>query len=253
MPLNKKILTFAFSLLVTIFVISPSYASEDLSPSQREQVIQLIRKTLTENPEIIMEALDELRLRREAAETAQKQKVLSENKAVIFNDPLTPVAGNPEGDVSLVEFFDYRCGYCKRVFPAVMELVKSDTNLRYVIKEFPILGEESLFASKAALASKKQNKYFEMHVALMTVQGGLTNSKVMETAKSLGLDIEKLKTDMEAEDVKKALQTNYALAQSLGITGTPAFIIGDEVVPGAIGLDQLKALIAEARNRNTKD
>jgi len=253
MPLNKKILTFAFSLLITIFVISPSYATEDLSPSQREQVIQLIRKTLTENPEIIMEALDELRQRREAAEAAQKEKVLSENKAIIFNDPLTPVAGNPEGDVSLVEFFDYRCGYCKRVFPAVMELVKSDTNLRYVIKEFPILGEESLFAAKAALAAKKQNKYFEMHVALMSVQGGLTNSKVMATAKSLGLDIETLKTDMEAEDVKRALQNNYALAQSLGITGTPAFIIGDEVVPGAIGLDQLKALIAEARNQSAQD
>lgn len=253
MPLNKKILTFAFSLLITIFVISPSYATEDLSPSQREQVIQLIRKTLTENPEIIMEALDELRQRREAAEAAQKEKVLSENKAIIFNDPLTPVVSNPEGDVSLVEFFDYRCGYCKRVFPAVMELVKSDTNLRYVIKEFPILGEESLFAAKAALAAKKQNKYFEMHVALMSVQGGLTNSKVMATAKSLGLDIETLKTDMEAEDVKRALQNNYALAQSLGITGTPAFIIGDEVVPGAIGLDQLKALIAEARNQSAQD
>jgi len=253
MPLNKKILTFAFSLLITIFVISPSYATEDLSPSQREQVIQLIRKTLTENPEIIMEALDELRQRREVAEAAQKQKVLSENKAIIFNDLLTPVAGNLQGDVSLVEFFDYRCGYCKRVFPAVMELVKSDTNLRYVIKEFPILGEESLFAAKAALAAKKQNKYFEMHVALMSVQGGLTNSKVMATAKSLGLDIETLKTDMEAEDVKRALQNNYALAQSLGITGTPAFIIGDEVVPGAIGLDQLKALIAEARNQSAQD
>jgi len=238
-----------FVFIAALLTAVPTQASDALSEGERQDVIKLIRETLTKNPEIVMEALEELQRRREVAEAAQKRVILAHSKATIYDDPLTPIAGNPKGDVSLVEFFDYRCGYCKRVFPAVMALVKKDKNLRYVIKEYPILGKESVFASRAALAAKVQDKYFEMHVALMEAPGSLSNSKVMSIAQSIGLDMDKLKTDMESPEVRLALQKNYQLAQSLDITGTPAFIIGDNVVPGAIGLERLEAMVAEAREK----
>jgi len=246
----KIITSLAIGLLFSLPMLSTAQATESLSEGEKEQVIELIRETLTKNPEIIMEALDTLRKRREQAEALQKKMALTENKSAIFNDPLTPVAGNPEGDVSLVEFFDYNCGYCKRVFPAVMELVKKDKELRYVIKEYPILGDSSVYAAKAALAAKMQDKYFEMHVSLMQSRGGLSKDKIMAIAQQIGLDTGKLEKDIESDEIKQALQRNFILGQSLGISGTPAFIIGDEIIPGAIGLDQLEAKVEGARKNN---
>ncbi len=248
----KIIASFAIGIFFSLPLLSTAQATESLSQREREQVIELIRETLTKDPEIIMEALDVLRKRREQAEALQKKTALAENKSAIFNDPLTPIAGNPKGDVSLVEFFDYNCGYCKRVFPVVMELVKKDKDLRYVIKEYPILGDSSIFAAKAALAAKMQDKYFEMHVGLMQTRGGLSKEKIMAIAEQVGLDTDKLEKDMASDEINQALQNNFILGQSLGISGTPAFIIGDEIIPGAIGLDQLEAKIDGVRKSNNE-
>jgi protein-disulfide isomerase len=162
--------------------------------------------------------------------------------------PASPVLGNPSGDVTVVEFLDYRCPYCKAMHQPIADMIAADGNVRVVIKEFPILGDDSLFAARAALAAGKQGKYAEMHAALMTFKGKLSAKDVESTAAQLGLDVVRLKDDMAAPEVDQELQQNYNLAESLGINGTPAFIIGDTLIPGALKLDDLKAHIAKARD-----
>jgi protein-disulfide isomerase len=165
----------------------------------------------------------------------------------VFNDPEVPVLGNRRGDVTLVEFFDYQCGYCKAVHADVRRLIDSDTNIRLVYKEFPILGPASITASRAALAAQRQGKYDALHVALMENRGQLDDDKIYRIAASAGLDLDRLKKDMQAPEISEALQKNLRLASELNIRGTPAFVVGDQIVPGAVGLDKLKELIASGR------
>jgi len=146
-----------------------------------------------------------------------------------------------------VEFFDYRCGYCKQTFPEVMKAVEADGNIRLVLKEFPILGADSFLAAQAAIASIEQGKYLEFHTALMSSRGGLTMERIRSIATDVGLDLEKLEADMKKDAVRAVVEKNYALAKQLGISGTPAFVIGDEFIPGVISSEQMQALIAAAR------
>ena len=167
----------------------------------------------------------------------------------LFDDPDTPVGGNPEGNVSLVEFFDYRCPYCKQVEPALELLLRQDPQLRLVYKEFPVLGPASVTAAHAALAARKQNKYAAFHRAMMALKGQIDEEAVFAVANSVGLDVERLKHDMEAPDIDRILKANFSLADALDITGTPGFVIGDQIVPGAVGLDDLKQMIDAARKK----
>jgi protein-disulfide isomerase len=167
----------------------------------------------------------------------------------VFDDPDSPVGGNPKGDVSLVEFFDYRCGYCKQVEPALDALLETDRQLRVVYKEFPVLGPDSVTAARAALASHRQGKYGVFHRAMMATKGQINDTAVFKVAGSVGLDIERLKRDMEAPEIDRMLKANLALAEALNIRGTPGFVVGNEIVPGAISLDALKHLIELARNK----
>ncbi len=169
----------------------------------------------------------------------------------LLNDPASPVGGNPDGDVTLVEFFDYQCPYCKRIFPSIQALLAEDRNLRYVFKEFPILGKESVFAARAALAARRQGKYLEFHTALMPARGKLTETRVMRLAEKAGLDVDRLRRDMADRTIDAMIQRNLDLADGLGIFSTPVFIIGDTQVPGAVEIDTLKILIARARQRGT--
>jgi protein-disulfide isomerase len=154
--------------------------------------------------------------------------------------------------VALVEFFDYRCPYCKQVAPAIEALLGEDKQLRIVYKEFPVLGPESVTASRAALAARKQGKYEALHRALMGMKGQINDAAIFNVAQSAGLDVEKLKRDMQAPEIDRMLQANQQLAAALDIRGTPGFVIGDEVVPGAIGIDALRQLIATARSEKKK-
>src|SRR5438046_5273921 len=176
-------------------------------------------------------------------------QALSTRRREIFEDPDTPVAGNPNGDVSLVEFFDYRCPYCKQVEPSLEALLGEDRQLRLVYKEFPVLGPESVTASKAALAARKQGKYDAFHRAMMTLKGQINETAVYKTAESVGVDVDRLKRDMAAPEIARALKANTELADALDIRGTPGFIVGNEIVPGAIDLASLKQLIATARKK----
>ena len=167
----------------------------------------------------------------------------------VFEDPDTPVLGNPKGDVALVEFFDYRCPYCKQVEPSLEALLGEDRQLRLVLKEFPVLGPESVTAARAALAARKQGKYDALHRALMALKGQIDETTVLNSAAAVGLDVGQLKRDMAAPEIDAQLQKNSKLADALDIHGTPGFVVGDEIVPGAIGLNELKQLIEAARHK----
>jgi protein-disulfide isomerase len=226
----------------TIAQPAPSMSSKaaELDPFE-----QRVREYLLKNPEVIMEALQVLQERQRAAEAEDLKRTIAERSDEILNDPAAPVAGNPSGDVTLVEFFDYNCPYCRRVAPTVSAL--EDPDLRIVFKEFPILGPGSQFAARAALASRKQGQYVPFHNALMQASEQVTEESVIEIAGAVGLDTEQLRTDMQDPAIEAAIARNLRLANALGITGTPSFVIGDRVVPGAADLGTLQGVIADAR------
>lgn len=245
-----RLIVSAIALAALVFAGTASAAGDGpLSSAQKDAVENIVREYLKENPEILVEAIRALRTKQEEAKRQQAQAALVAHSAALRNDPASPVGGNLNGDVTIVEFFDYRCGFCKRVFPAIMTLLGEDPNIRYVFKEFPILGPESEFASRAAQAVwfEDQNKYMPFHHALMGMKGNLTEARVLKEAEKIGIDTERLRTAMASPEVTSALQSNYALAKALGINGTPAFVIGDELVPGALDIAALKRLIVDAR------
>ncbi|MGI9419756.1 MAG: DsbA family protein [Geminicoccaceae bacterium] len=242
--------TMGLGLGVTALVGSPAMA-DDAAPAVDlpvEQVEEIVRDYLMREPEIIYQALEELQ-RRQASEQAEQQKLaLAERKDDLVNDPATPIAGNPDGDVTLVEFFDYRCGYCRRVLSSMQALMDEDEELRVAFKELPVLGEDSVRAARAALASRMQDEslYLDFHLALMSAED-LSADGIMTIAADVGLDPDKLGQDMESEEVTAAIDANYQLASALGIEGTPAFVIGEALVPGAVDKARLSSLIEEAR------
>lgn len=240
----------AFALPLT--TMTPMAQADDgLNKTQEQRVQELVRETLLTNPEILMEAMQILQERQEQAKAAQQRMTLATVKDAIIDGPLTPKSGNLKGDVTMIEFFDYNCGYCKRVFPGVMEVIKTDGNIRFVSKEFAILGPGSEAAARAALAAELQGKYMEMHVALMEIRGRIDEAKVLKTAEKVGLDMEKLKEDMKSDKVTAEINSTRDLARGLNITGTPAFIIGDQIIPGAVPPEALKEVIAEVRKQKS--
>ncbi|MCU0895135.1 MAG: DsbA family protein [Rhodospirillales bacterium] len=224
-------------------------AASALSEGQSRAVEALVRQYILDHPEVIIESMQNYQIRQQIAEQEAATAALAAHRDEIKNDASAPVAGNPKGDVTVVEFFDYRCAYCKRVLPSVRELLETDKNVRYVFKELPILGPDSVTASRAALAAWKiaPDKYFAFHTALMEARGELGEEQVLQIAEKVGLDRKKLKDGMAAPEVEKTIQRNLELAQKLRIQGTPAFIVGDALVPGAIDLEQLKDMVATAR------
>jgi protein-disulfide isomerase len=244
-------LSIAVFVLVATLGIAQTIAQPSSPMSSKAAELDLfeqrVREYLLKNPEVIMEALQILRERELAAEAENITRTIAERSEEILNDPAAPVGGNPSGDVTLVEFFDYNCQYCRRVTPTVVELEGDDPGLRLVYKEFPILGPGSQFAARAALASRRQGKYVPFHNALMQATGQVTEESVMDVARTVGLDPEQLMADMQDPALQEAIARNLRLAEALGITGTPSFIIGEEVVPGAVDLETLQGLIAHAR------
>lgn len=226
-------------------------AQETFSKTQINEMHNVIREYLLENPSIINEMIEKL----QSAERAQQEKLAREaiasNAKQLFHNEDDVVVGNPDGNVTLVEFFDYNCGYCKRSVADVLRFTDEDKNLRIVMKEFPILSEGSMIASRAAVASKKQGKYWEFHLAMMASSDNIdSEAKVMSIAAETGLDVAKLKADMTADAaaIENTLNANRALAQSLGINGTPAFVIDDTLVPGAMPYEQLANSVKTVRD-----
>lgn len=237
------------TILIAVAVAGVSAYAATFNDEQRNEIGSIVREYMLNNPELLREVLQELE-KKEAAEDGAKLKVaIKDNADQIFRSSLDLVAGNPNGNVTMVEFFDYNCGYCKRAMPDVMRMVEEDGDLKLVMKEFPILGPGSLAAAKAALASKKQGKYLDFHLAMLGHEGHLEADTVMDVAKSVGLDIERLKADMASEDVGNILEANMELAQKLGIQGTPAFVVDETLIPGAIGYEGLSASVRQVRDQ----
>jgi protein-disulfide isomerase len=237
--------------LGALIILLPMRAAPaaEFTSEQKKAIEAIIRDYLANNPEVLLDALQaaEDKLKNESKDKAAQ--ALSARRRELLDDPETPVGGNPKGDVSLVEFFDYRCPYCKQVEPALEALLGQDKQLRFVYKEFPVLGADSITASRAALAAWKQGKYDALHRALMSTKGQLDEATVLKVAQSAGLDGERLKRDMAAPEIDRALKANLQLAEALDIRGTPGFVIGEEIVPGAVDLETLKGLIAAARRK----
>ena len=244
MTFRLRIAAFAAALLA----LTPYAAAEgSFSDAQKKEIGEVVRQYLLDNPEVLLDVSKALEAKQQAAEADQRNSALADNAKAIFHDPNDYVAGNPKGDVTLVEFFDYNCGWCKKGFPEVMSLLEKDKNLRFVLKEFPIFGGDSDYAAAAALAAKKQNKYWELHTALFSHEGKVTKEVVDSIAKEKGLDLEKLKADMNAPDIVKTIADNHKIAQDLAINGTPAFIVDDKVSPGYLPADGLEAMIVDVR------
>lgn len=231
-------------ILGLALVLGPGAAAAG-EPSDRR-----IREYILNHPEVIVEALEKYRSRQRANQAQRNAEAITVNKEAIQNHPMTPVSGRADADVTIVEFFDYQCGFCKRALPTMLDIMKSDKGVRVVWKEFPILGPTSEFAARAAMAARKQGKYLPFHIRVMGSRGKLTPEKIFHLARKADLDIDRLKKDMDDPAIKKYLQDTIRLAQSIGINGTPAFIIGDKLVPGAIDKDRLMELIAQTRGRS---
>jgi len=224
-----------------------SIAAEEITPAQRQAIEAIIHDYLMQNPDVLIEALRAAEDKANLDADVKAAQVLRDRRREVFDDPATPVGGNPQGDVTIVEFFDYRCPYCKQVQPSLQTLLDQDRKLRFIYKEMPVLGAPSVVAAHAALAARLQGKYEAFHTAMMATKGQITNDVVYQVAASVGLDVDRLKRDMAAPEIDQAVKANLALATALDIHGTPGFIIGDHIVPGAIDLDALKNLIAEVR------
>jgi len=210
-----------------------------------------VQEVLEQNPQLIMDAFQKGRARQQQEEAANAHKNVAANRDKLEKDDKSPFIGNPKGDVVIVEFFDYACGYCKRIIGDITKLIDEDKNVKFVFKDFPILGPGSELASRAAIATHfiAPDKYFLVHRALMEFQGQKTEETVLGVVKTVGLNADKIKEEMKSARVSALLQSNQELGRSVGINGTPAFIVGGVLSPGAMGLAEMKAAIAAARSK----
>ena len=230
------------AICIVLTTMVPSLTRADLDATDRATLNSIIEDFIRNNPEIVRDTLIALAAREEAE---RKQTGL----AKVRDDQGDPVMGNANGTITLYEFSDYNCGYCKRVFEPIQQLVRDNPDVRLVIKEFPILSQSSLVAAKAAIAAEMQGKFGDYHIAMMTYRGQVTDAVVMRIAAQAGVDIEQLKSDMESPKTMAIIQRTREAAAALEINGTPGLVVGDTIVPGAIGLDELVKLIAEERNK----
>ncbi len=214
----------------------------------KEDVQAVVKDFIQDNPEAILKSVNDFQQKSQQQQDASAQKTVTDNRDALENDPSSPVAGNPKGDVTIVEFFDYSCGYCKKVMPAVIKIIEEDKNIRLVFKEFPILGPNSVLASQAALAVHiiSPDKYLQFHKALME---GHASSKdaILKVATDMGLKADEISAKMDSPEVQAILAKDKELAGKVGIRGTPAFTINGEFIPGAIDYDTFKEKVKAAR------
>lgn len=249
MPFRKPLAPLALALF-SLISMPVGAADAPASPEpQRAAIESIIHDYLLSHPDVVIEALRNADAKLKADAKDREKAELKEHWNELVNDPGTPVGGNPKGEVTLVEFFDYRCPYCKEVQPLVQKLAAEDPAVRLVYKDIPLLGPASVTAAHAALAAQRQGKYEAYHNLLMGLKGQLGDDTVFTVAKAVGLDVDRLKKDMTAPEIDQQVRANLALAKVLDVHGTPTFIAGDQVVEGALDLPALKQLLADARKR----
>jgi protein-disulfide isomerase len=208
-------------------------AAGTFSPEQKSAIEGIVKDYLLAHPELFLEIQRILEAKLEVEQAEKMKAALKEVAEGLYRDPNAPIAGNPKGDVTVVEFFDYNCGYCKRGLGDLVKLVEADKNVKVVFRELPILSKGSDEAARAALAARKQGKYWEFHRAMLDFKGQANEASALKIAEKLGLDIARLKTDMASEEAKAEIAKVRDIAQKLGINGTPHFLVGDRSIPGA--------------------
>ncbi len=240
------------ALLAAALAGAPLPASaQGFSDTQRGDIESIVRNYLITHPEVLEEAMTELTKRQAAAEAEKHQASIAKNADVIFNSPRGVTLGNKDGDVTFVEFFDYNCGYCKRAMVDMIDLMKADPKLKVVLKEFPVLSQGSVEAAQVAVAVRMQDptgkKYLDFHQKLLGGRGAADKARAMAVAKEVGLDMARLEKDMAGPEAKATIEENFKLAEAMGMNGTPSYVIGKQVVIGAVGLENLKEKIGIAR------
>jgi protein-disulfide isomerase len=228
-------------------------AAQDFSTAQRGEIEKIIKEYLIRHPEVLQEAMAELEKKQQLAETEKARSAIKNHSDALFNSPRQVVLGNPQGDVTFVEFFDYNCGYCKRALTDMVEIMGKDPKLKVVLKEFPVLGPGSVEAAQVAVAVRMQDKtgkkYLEFHQKLLGGRGQVDKAKALATAKEIGLDMARLDKDLKSDEIGKTLEESMKLAEALGLNGTPSYVIGNDVVIGAVGQAALSQKIQAARQQ----
>lgn len=249
-PFKKTALSVS---AITALAVLPAYAQDGaFSAAQKDDIGVIVKEYLMDNPNVIFESIEAYRAQQEQLAQRETEEKIVDNIAFLTRAE-APSIGNPNGDITVIEFFDYNCGYCKRALPDIQKVVKADDNLRVVFKEMPILGPTSHVASQWALAAHKQGKYFEFHVAVMEHRGPKDEEQLAKLSKDIGLDVDKMKADIASGDIEKELQKVLSVGREIGVSGTPAFIVGDTFIPGYVGIDGLKDAIKAERAKAQKD
>jgi protein-disulfide isomerase len=251
MPLRSRLMFAAAAAgLLALGAVSAASA-QPVAPEQRTEIERIIREYLLKNPELLQEVMAELEKKQAAAESEKHKAAVKNNFEALFNSKRHVVLGNPTGDVTMVEFFDYNCGYCKRAMSDMLELMKNDPKLRVVLKEFPVLGQGSVEAAQVAVAVQMQDKtgkkYLEFHQKLLTGRGQADRARALAAAKEVGLDMARIEKDMASEEARTSLEESMKLAEAIGLNGTPSYVVGNDVVIGAVGLAALKEKVNAAR------
>jgi protein-disulfide isomerase len=248
----KRSLQFvAAGLACAVLALPQAVPAQSFSDQQKNELGAIIRNYLIAHPEVLQEAIAELEKRQAVAEAEKAKAAVKSNAQALFDSSRQVVVGNPQGDVTLVEFFDYNCGYCKRALTDLMDLMKDDAKLRVVLKEFPVLGPGSVEAAQVAVAARMQDKtgkkYLDFHQRLLTGRGQADKARAMAAAKEAGFDMARLERDLASPEIKATLDESLKLAEQLGLNGTPSYVVGNDVVIGAVGLAALKDKVKQAR------
>jgi protein-disulfide isomerase len=252
MKLHQRPLAAALLALgLALPAAAPAHA-QSFSGEQKGEIERIVREYLLSHPELLQEVMNELEKRQATAEAEKHRAAVAENSASIFTSPRQVTLGNAQGDVTVVEFFDYNCGYCKRAMADMLDLMKNDDKLKFVLKEFPVLGEGSVQAAQVAAAVRMQDKsggkkYLEFHLKLLGGRGPADKARALAAAKEVGFDLARIEKDIASDEVKAQLEESFKLAEALGLNGTPSYVVGNDVVVGAVGLNSLKEKVNTAR------
>jgi protein-disulfide isomerase len=252
MKLDARSLAAGMIALLLAFPAAAPVRAQSFTADQRGQIEQIVKEYLLSHPELLQDVMAELEKRQSAADNEKHRAAIKEYSGEIFTSPRQVTLGNAQGDVTIVEFFDYNCGYCKRALSDMLELIKSDPKLKFVLKEFPVLGDGSVQAAQVAAAVRMQDKsggkkYLEFHQKLLGGRGQADKTRALAMAKEAGFDVTRIEKDIATEEVKTQLEESFKLAEALGLNGTPSYVVGNEVVVGAVGLNALKEKINTAR------
>jgi len=250
----KRNLPYLFAALMAVPLLSSNAApasAQSFSGEQRGEIERIVKEYLLSHPELLQDVMAELEKRQTLAEAEKHRAAVKEHSATIFSSPRQVTLGNAQGDVTVVEFFDYNCGYCKRAMADMLDLLQNDAKLKFVLKEFPVLGEGSVQAAQVAAAARMQDKggkkYLEFHQKLLGGRGTADKTRALAVAKEVGFDMARIEKDMTSDEVKAQLEESFKLAEALGLNGTPSYVVGSDVLVGAVGLNTLKEKVNGAR------